>query len=143
MSVEVEPLRTLTVFAGPSDGQLERVAAVLQRHSIPAGMEVLTEGEKSTSLFVLARGSVGTSKRLGLAVRGPMDAAKQKFLLHINAPQFFGEIGLLTDHERSATITAQTGCEVLELRRAVFYRLARADVSVGYSYVRICTEGFY
>jgi CRP-like cAMP-binding protein len=136
MSVEVEPLRTLTVFAGLSDGQLERVAAVLKRHAIPAGMEIVTEGERSTSLFVLSRGAVGTSKRLGLAVRGPMDATKQKFLLHIAAPQFFGEIGLLTDHERSATITAQTECEVLELRRADFDRLAQDDLALGYHVVR-------
>ena len=136
MSVEVEPLRTLTVFTGLTDGQLERVAGVLKRHAIPAGMEIVTEGEKSTSLFVLARGSVGTSKRLGLAVRGPMDATKQKLLVSISAPQFFGEMGLLTDHERSATITAQTECEVLELRRADFDRLAQEDLAFGYVVVR-------
>lgn len=136
MTVEVEPLRGLTVFAGLTDAQLERVAGVLKRHAIPAGMEILTEGERSTSLFVLARGTVGTSKRLGLAVRGPTDAAKQKFLVQINAPQFFGEMGLLTDHERSATVTAQTECEVLELRREDFDRLAREDLAFGYQVVR-------
>jgi CRP-like cAMP-binding protein len=136
MTVEVEPLRPLTVFGGLTDAQLAKVAAVLKRHAIPTGMEILTEGERSTSLFVLARGTVGTSKRLGLAVRGPLDVTKQKFLVHINAPQFFGEMGLLTDHERSATVTAQTECEVLELRRADFDRIAQEDLALGYQVVR-------
>ena len=130
-------LRAHPIFAGLDDAQLSRIAQVLVKRRVRAGQTIVAEGETSSSMYVLTAGSVGTSKRLGLAsARDANGPSRQKVLVHLAAPQFFGEMGLLTELGRSATITADTECEILELRRADFEHLAETDPLLGYQLVR-------
>ena len=133
--MDTSVIRVLPLFAGLDDAQLERVAAVLRRRRVAKGVTIFREGERSSSLYILASGSVGTSKRLGLAAQGPAETAKHKVLVHLAAPQFFGEMGLLSDLERSATITTEADCDLFELERAAFERLAADDPLLGYRLV--------
>lgn len=132
----LDAVRKLPLFDGLDAGQLDALERILQRRVVPPRTTMFSEGDRSTSLYILARGSVGTTKRLGLAVRGPLDEKKQKTLVRFVAPQFFGEMGLLSDLERSATITTETECEILELARADFERLAARDPALGLRLVR-------
>lgn len=126
-----DALRGVPVFDGLSDGQLAAVARSLRSRVLPPGTAIFREGESSTSMYVLARGSVETTKRLGVNAQKSDDAGKQKLLIRLSAPQFFGEMGLLTDLARSATITTETECELLELSRADFERLTTEDRELG------------
>jgi len=132
----VDVLRALPIFKGLTDEQLATVSAVLVRRKVDARESIFHEGDRSTTMYVLVSGSVGTTKRMGLAVRDPSVPAREKVLVHLSAPQFFGEMGLLTDAGRSASITTDTDCEVLELRRADFERLTTADPLLGYRLMR-------
>lgn len=128
-------LAAIPLFRGLSDGQLAAVAAVLQRARAAQGEEILTEGDPGRSLFVLVDGTVETSKHLGVI---GLDGAtpRQKVLVTLKAPQFFGEIGLLEDTPRSATVRASTACELLELTRNDLDRLVVSDVQLGYTLMR-------
>ena len=134
--IDLGLLRKMPLFGGLSDAQLREVAAALRGRVVPAGTAVFREGETSTSVYILAHGSAGTSKRLGLAIRAPVDTARQKTLVRLVAPQFFGEVGLLSDLERSATVTTESECEILELSREDFERLAARDPQLGYQVLR-------
>ena len=136
MSVDLTPFRGLSLFTGVNDEQLARLGARLRRRLVPSGTQILSEGERSTSVYLLGRGTVVTTKRLGLVVRSELDADKQKLLVRFSAPQFFGEIGLLSDLERTATVTADTECEVLELTRGDFEHVVQDDLALGYQMVR-------
>jgi len=135
---DVEGLRRFPLFGGLDDRQLGLLAPVVIKRVVPAAQVVFREGDASTSVYMLMRGSVGTSKRMGLepAANASTENPKQKLLVHLSAPQFFGEIGLISDLARSATITAETECELLELSRAEFERLANEDPVFGYRMVR-------
>lgn len=134
--MDVSIIKTIPLFAGLDDAQLAAVSAVLRPRRVEPGVAIFNEGERSSSVFILTTGSVGTSKRMGLAARGPVDPTRQKVLVHLRAPQFFGEMGLLSDLERSATITTDSECDILELTRDDFERLATADRAIGYCLVR-------
>jgi CRP/FNR family transcriptional regulator, cyclic AMP receptor protein len=129
-------LRDIPVFKGLTDVQLATVAAVLKRTRVRSGKVIIREGDRAGSLYVLTSGSVGTSRRMGLAAQGPDQPEKRKVLVHLSAPQFFGEMGLLTELERSASITADVECELLEFTREDFERLAAGDAALGYRLVR-------
>ena len=126
---------TIPLFKGLSEEQLRTVGAVLRRARAAEGEEILTEGDPGRSLFALVSGTVETTKHLGVI---GLDGAtpRQKILVKLSAPQFFGEIGLLEDTPRSATVRAATACELLELRRDDFERLVAADVQLGYLLMR-------
>jgi len=134
--VTPDVLRRLPILQGRSDAQLDAVSAVLVRRRVSGGVAIVGEGERSSSLYVLTAGSVGTTKRLGLAAQAPADAARQKVLVPLAVPQFSGETGLLSDLERSATITTGGDRELLELRRQDFDRLVPRDAALGYRLVR-------
>ena len=133
---DLSALRDLPVFNGLTDAQLAEVAAVLVTRELRSGETIFAEGERSSSMYVLVSGSVGTSKRLGLAARDGNAPVKQKVLVHLAAPQFFGEMGLLSDLERSATIAADSDCRLFELRRADFEQIAKSDPALGFLLVR-------
>ena len=128
-------LAAVPLFTGLTEDQLRAVGAVLRRSRVAQGEEILTEGEPGRSLFALVSGSVETTKHLGVI---GLDGAtpRQKILVRLTAPQFFGEIGLLEDTPRSATVRAATPCELLELRRDDFDRLVASDLHLGYTLMR-------
>jgi len=128
-------IAAIPLFQGLSDAQLEAVAGVLRKARATEGDQILTEGDPGRSLFVLVDGTVETTKHLGvIGLDG--STPRQKVLVRLSAPQFFGEIGLLQDTPRSATVRAATACQLLELRRDDFDRLVASDVHLGYTLMR-------
>ena len=70
----------------------------------------VTEGEPGQSLFVLTTGTVK------VFVRDP--AGRNVALCPLGEGAFFGEIATLSGRPRSATVTAASRCELLELDKA-------------------------
>ncbi len=128
-------LANVPLFRGLSDEQRRAITAVLRQARARAGEEILTEGDPGRSLFILVDGTVETTKHLGV-VGLDGETPRQKVLVKLSAPQFFGEIGLLEDTPRSATVRAATPCELLELRRDDFEALVASDVHLGYTLMR-------
>lgn len=129
-------LQAMPLFAGLRDAQLQAVSTVLRPRSVLADAVILCEGDESDALFLLASGTVEVTKRFGFAVEERVAPTKQKTLIRLTAPQFFGEMGLLERSERSATITARTACDLLVITCADFEQLAEADHEIGYRVVR-------
>jgi len=89
----------------PSDfGQV--VAALVSRTVLP-GEDIIRQGEKGTSLFLIARGVVA------VIVARPGKPPKRIASLH--AGEFFGEMALLSQEPRTATVQAVTACQLYEL----------------------------
>jgi CRP/FNR family transcriptional regulator, cyclic AMP receptor protein len=138
MSVPPE-LAAVPLFRGLSETQLATISAVLRRARARAGDAILSEGDVGRSLFVLARGTVETTKRMGV-IGADGELPRQKVLVRMTAPQSFGEIGLLEESPRSATVRAATDCDLLELRREDFEKLVAGDTHLGYLLVRNVTS---
>ena len=116
----VEPAR---LQASPLLGELDEaeLARLLQRlelRTFEPGDILLTEGEAGETLFLLVGGTVK------VFVRNPEN--RNLAVLELRGGDFFGEVAVLSGRPRSATITAATPCELLELDRAVLDDLARS-----------------
>lgn len=93
---------------------LSTLLAGLVKLRLPAGATVLSEGEAGESMFILLSGEVKvTQGAVALAKLGP--------------GSFFGELSLVTEAPRSATVTATQATELFELRRELVDQLARAQ----------------
>ena len=95
MSAPVEALRMVPLFAKLDDKDLDQLSRQMHERRFPEGAEVTTEGATGAGFFVIAEGnadvSVGGEHRTTL---GPGD--------------HFGEVALIDDGVRSASIMAAT-----------------------------------
>jgi cAMP-dependent protein kinase regulator len=98
------------LFEGFSQEELVAVIRGLKLLSYGPGDILVAEGGPGDSLFILASGSVKAFVR----------NAKGHYVKvnELGEGAFFGEIAVLTGKPRTATITAASACEVLELDRA-------------------------
>jgi CRP-like cAMP-binding protein len=108
---ELEPLvRTLArldLFDGASQPALERVASSVQPRRVDAGTTLIRQGEEPDDLYVIRVGSFEVIKD------GVLVAT-------IGADDWFGEIGLLRQTPRTATVTATADAEVWQIPGADF-----------------------
>ncbi len=135
MTAPPPELAAIPLFRGLSEAQMRVVSGVLRRGRAKAGEAIVSEGDIGRSLFVLVHGSVETTKLMGV-IGSDGSTPRQKVLVRMSAPQSFGEIGLLEESPRSATVRAATDCELLEMRREDFEKLVSSDVHLAYVLVR-------
>jgi MFS family permease len=104
---ELELLRGLPLFAPLAPATLEHLARSLVRVPAPVGTDVTRQGDVGDRFYLVDEGEVEvTSDGEVLAKLGPGD--------------YFGEIALLRDVPRTATVSALTDASLLALERDEF-----------------------
>lgn len=107
-----ELLRKVPFFTEISPADFEALAKKMKRHSVIAGEKVIAQGEADDRLFMIARGVVRISRTVN-----NIDVN----LATLIAGDFFGEMALLHDEPRTATVTSMSPC--------TFYVLGRHDLN--------------
>ena len=109
-NTKIELLKRVPLFAGCSKAELREIAIVADELDLREGRTLVREGQRGREFFVLVTGTVRVSRKgRKLAELGPGD--------------WFGEIALLTDTPRSATVTATSPIRVLVLTDRAFRRV--------------------
>jgi CRP/FNR family cyclic AMP-dependent transcriptional regulator len=90
-----EALRNVPIFAGLSDEDLERLARQMKERRFAEGSDVTAEGAGAAGFFVIIEGNATVS------VMGEVRAT-------LGPGDYFGEIALIDEGTRSASITAAT-----------------------------------
>jgi CRP/FNR family cyclic AMP-dependent transcriptional regulator len=111
---KVKSLGQAPLFDGLSKKELTELARRSEDMELDAGTVLCKEGEIGQEFFVIVEGEVEI-KRKGrrLGTRGAGD--------------FIGEIALLEDMERTATVTAKTPLRVFVLTRPTFQHLVNEN----------------
>ncbi len=108
-------LRAVGVFADVDDAQLEVLAGGFAIQRVAAGEVIMREGDEGHALYVLADGRLRTEQT------GP--DGEQVHLSDVVLGECVGEMALLEDMPRRATVTATEASTVLVLPRETFRRL--------------------
>jgi MFS family permease len=111
---EVELLAEIPIFAPLPEPTLERLAAQLEPLSVPTGTAVIRQGDAGDKFYVVADGE------LEVTVDGAPTAT-------LGRGDAFGEIALLRDVPRTATVTAKTPARLLALEREAFLEAVTAS----------------
>jgi CRP/FNR family transcriptional regulator, cyclic AMP receptor protein len=115
MDVEVA-LRACRLFAGLDSASLGVVSAALRPRRFRRGEVIFHIGDPGDTLFVIVSGQA--------KVTVPADDGSEPAILTTLGPGgFFGELALLDEAPRSATIVAMDAMETATLRRDTFYGL--------------------
>jgi MFS family permease len=106
-AAHVQLLRELVVFAPLSLPALEGIAVHLRPVAVPEDTVVVREGDAGDEFYVVEHGTLAVT--VGGEPRPP-----------IHPGGFFGEIALLRDSPRTATVRATSDCRLLALGRDQF-----------------------
>jgi CRP-like cAMP-binding protein len=114
---KVEALKRAPLFAGLSRRELVQLARVSEDLEVPPGKVLCKEGQLGREFFVIVDGEVEVT-------RGGKHVATR------TGGEFFGEIALLEDTPRTATVTAKTPLRFFVLTRKDFRHLVNENRNV-------------
>lgn len=107
---KVERLSEVSLFSGCTKRELKLIAGSVNEIDVPAGKTLIKQGDPGRECFVIADG------RASAKIRG-------KGTYPLGPGSCFGEMSLLDNELRSATVTAETDMQVLVLSSREFSRL--------------------
>jgi hypothetical protein len=108
-------VRKVPALSGLSHAVLEDLASRMTLERVPAGTEVVRQGEVGDRLYVLKEGEAE------VVARG--EDGEQTEIATLSKHDYFGEIALLRDVPRTATVRARGPLELYSLGREDFQRL--------------------
>lgn len=98
--------------------ELEKLMSAMKRQRIPAGLTVFKQGAPADTFYLVSKGRLSFWLRTG---------GVDKKLTELLPLDYFGETALISDSPRSATVKAETDCELFLLRKTDFKEILMAN----------------
>lgn len=117
MSDMVTQLARVPLFRELNQKALERVAKIARSRSFKAGEDIVKEGDEGVGFFLITKGAVDV-------LRGTQKIA------HLGEGEFFGEMALLDNYRRSATVRATADTDCIAMSRWDFTAELRANPDI-------------
>jgi len=115
-------LHKVALFEGLSEAQLARLSDKAPVRAYPRGAIVINEGDEAGTLFVIVAGAVKAylsdenGKEVILSTQGP--------------GEYFGELALLDDTPRSASVAVTEACKLMVLQKSAVHEAVRSDPDI-------------
>jgi HD-GYP domain-containing protein (c-di-GMP phosphodiesterase class II) len=125
---KVERLKEITFFSGLSEYDLHQIDQITIEKHYAAGELIVKENEVAERFFIIEKGKIQIVKSFE-------DGEQLVLGVHSNG-EFFGEMALLDEGPRSATVRAMDATTVLEIARQDFETLIYKSPVLAYSIMR-------
>ena len=115
----LDKLRQIPLFEDIRENEeyISQFFSICQERRVPEGQVIIKEGERGSEMFIMLKGRVEIQRR----TRAGDDYTV--VMLRAEDNVFFGEMALIDDDTRSATIVATTDSEFLVITKEDFIRL--------------------
>lgn len=114
LNQDVEALRAISLFAKVEPSKLKLLAFTAERLTFNADQELFHQGEPGDALYIILEGEADV---LVDAPGGPIKVAT------VGKHGFFGDIAILCDVPRTATVKATRPLSTLRISKDLFYQL--------------------
>jgi small-conductance mechanosensitive channel/CRP-like cAMP-binding protein len=115
-------LKTMSLFRHLTEEELEVLAAGMSHVIYCAGEVITRQGAVAHWLYVLTSGKVQIRANVDPDGEGPAPS-QAKIIATLDAPDFFGEMGLMTGEPRAADVVALTDVDCFRLGKDTFERV--------------------
>lgn len=115
-------LRRVPLFYTLTESQIDMLAVGSARRSFSKGRTIVAEGEPSQSLYVLLSGRA--------KVQRSDSEGKEVILAVLGAGEFFGEMSLIDDEPRSASVITLEPCDFLAIPKENFLSVLRQSTEI-------------
>ena len=124
---KIELIRRVPLFAGCSKRELASIASLADELTFEVGRTLIREGDRGREFIVVVEGEVEVRK-------------KGRKLPKRGDDSFFGELALLTDAPRSATVQTTTPVRALVIGVNDFQRLLSSSTQIKSKVLRSLAE---
>lgn len=114
-------LRNSFLFSALEPKELDVIANAMKEQQVTGGTTVIKQGDKGDDLYVVDSGTLDCFKLFP-------NENQPRFLLSYGPGDAFGELALLYNAPRAATIVAKTGCFLFTLDRETFNHIVKDAV---------------
>lgn len=125
-----EVLRKVPVFNGLEKNELEKILPLLEEEHFEADDYIIREGSLGDSMYIISEGSVRVLKAV--------NADEQMAINHMHRDAYFGELALIDNLPRSASIVTNERSRVLRLKKKVLDDLLRENPEIASTFYRNC-----
>lgn len=112
-------LTKVPIFSELSKREMQKIVSISYKRDYNEGEEIVREGQPSAGMYVIMRGEVKITRR--------SDEGIEIKLATMGEGDFFGDIGLLDNAPRTATIIAAAPSQVIGLFRPELLQLIERD----------------
>jgi CRP/FNR family transcriptional regulator, cyclic AMP receptor protein len=124
-------LKQAELFDGLSPTEVQAIADVCQERRFRAGETITRQRDEGDHLFVVCEGAVEVS------LSGPGPEASSRSVVHLGRGQIFGEMALVDQGPRSATVRSTADNTVVQaIGRQDFVNLCERNHHLGYVVMR-------
>jgi CRP/FNR family transcriptional regulator, cyclic AMP receptor protein len=114
---KVDLIKRVPLFGECSRGELEQVASAADEIDLAEGKELMREGDRGREFFVILEGTADVTQG-GEKINS------------LGEGDFFGEIALISDLPRTATVTSTSPVRALVLTDRSFQRLVEESPAI-------------
>jgi cAMP-dependent protein kinase regulator len=123
------PVPELPLFSALEPARLLKLLARMELRELDGGAHVVRQGDEGREAFVLARGAVNVMREGG---------ASDVLLATLGPGAIFGEMALVSEAPRAASVVAAEPVQLLAIARSALELLAREDPAIGPELGRFC-----
>jgi CRP-like cAMP-binding protein len=132
MSQVKDFLKNIEMFIGLSEAMLTEVAKLCQPQSFPADSIIVERNSAPTHLYLIREGTVN----IITALQGENAGSTEGVVVTLGTGQSFGEMGLVDNGARSATVKAATPIDLLAINCEQFRSMCETNTNLGYQVMR-------
>ena len=115
-------------FPGITPDEVQKLISQSKVHSYLTGTVLCRENKVETTFYMILEGEVEVTKNI--------NQSEERLLKTLGPGDFFGEMGLIHNAPRAATVTAKTNLVALELEKEAFGDVLNHSSSVSLAMVR-------
>ncbi|MBI3975954.1 MAG: cyclic nucleotide-binding domain-containing protein [Armatimonadetes bacterium] len=109
-------------FKGFSEQQARALAGKFVRETVPAGQVIVHQGDAATRFYILSKGEAEVVVA---------DEGGERTVAELRPGHYFGEIAILENTARTATVRARTECLLVSLDAETFKAAVAQSVAAG------------
>ena len=128
-AVSTTVLKALPLFATFSQDQVRDLVTMVSRRTASRSTAIMREGDATDCLYIVISGRLKV-------MMGEADG-KETILAILGPGEFFGEMGLIDDNPRSASVVAVEPCELLAVTKRAFRKCLVENTDLAMAVMRV------
>ena len=121
-----------SIFEGFKEEEIQKFIEVIKTKHYKKNEAIIKEDEIGDSIMLLLDGTVSITKALTIKMNKLQKREKEFIKLNSDQYPFFGEISIFNNNHRTATIKAETDCEIGILYNKDLVNICQNDHEIGY-----------